>query len=180
MEVSKMGTLSTSARAAHELALAAGFGSSMYSSFGLRPAEAQMSVHDKRRLGRASWRTYRWLSAASLALTAGSWILGRTMFRGFEPIGRRRPGLLLAKDILIGGAVASGIATLVLGEQLDRVASTGFEGPRAEVLEKALAIVSYANMALFASVIGVTTALGSRASRIIGWPTMSRFSASCG
>jgi hypothetical protein len=97
------------------------------------------------------------------------------MFKGFEPWGARRRGWVLAKDILIGAAVATGIATLVIGEQLDRAASNGSEGPKTEELDKAMAIVSCANMALFASVIGITTVLGASGGHKAGWPLLSRF-----
>lgn len=115
-----MATLSTTAWVLHELGLAAGFGSNLFGQIAWSPAVAE--IQSKRERGKVThvvWGRYKAVNAASLILMAGTWFAGRATPTGRE-LGRTSRRLTIAKDILVGGALAGGVGALLLGRMLDR------------------------------------------------------------
>jgi hypothetical protein len=95
--------------------------------------------------------------------------------------------LTIAKDALIGGAVATGIASIVVGRLLGRESErgaapldeTGMAAPyadeRARKLQRATETLSTAGMLLDAGVIGLTALLAMQSSKSPKFSFVSRF-----
>jgi hypothetical protein len=158
-----MGTIRTTSSVSHELALAAGFGGPMFGMLALDPALRQGPIYSDagEQALPATWRAYRWVSGATLLVTGATWLGARLLGHG-AGVGRRDKRLIIAKDVLIGGAVASGVASLVLASQIGKDAATaGRPSGRDLKLKRAADVLGYVNMACYGALIGVTTILGA-------------------
>lgn len=117
-----MHKVSSTARAAHNLGLAAWFGGSLFGLVALNPSVSRIS--DKQERGRVlneSWARYNAISAVAIVSTLASWRLGGLK----QNAELRTPALERAKNVLLGGATVSALAAGVLGA---RVAGDAPEG----------------------------------------------------
>src|SRR5438128_8414549 len=113
-----MATASTTAWVLHELGLAAGFGGSLFGQMALNPAIKQVSSKvERRRVLDQAWGGFRLVQGISMALTAVSWLAGRSLVSG-SFVGNDMRRLVVAKDVLVGATVASGIASSVAGAMI--------------------------------------------------------------
>jgi hypothetical protein len=181
-----MAKLSTSAWILHDLGLAAGFGGTLFGKAALDPAVKSIDSPEQRgRVLDDAWRRYRFLDAIALGAMAATWLVGRSAFSG-KRLGRPVRGLVLAKDLLIGGAVATGIATMIAGRVLHQHRLRGklpvgsrFE-PAAQMPAEArraqrfLAWVGPLNAALAAGTIGVNAALAQESGKSGRWSAIAR------
>jgi hypothetical protein len=111
-----MATLSTTAWVLHELGLATGFGGTLFGQLAMNPAVHKIHSNLERgRVSQMAWDRYTAVNAPSLAIMAGSWLVGRSYLRR-----TRQRSLLLAKDILVSGALATGATSMVLGKLHER------------------------------------------------------------
>lgn len=181
-----MATLSTTAWVLHELGLAAGFGGNLFGQIALNPAVAEIqSKRERGKVTHVAWDRYKAINGASLALMAGTWIIGRTMLDGRE-VGRTSGALTVTKDVLVGGALVGGIGAMVFGRMLDHEMQISNEPvhsgsrPAAETrkrvadLQKLTNGLGRLNVVMNAAVLAVTTVLAMKAGRSSRWTLLSK------
>lgn len=119
-------TLANSARAAHDVGLAAWLGGAMFGKFALNPSLEKISSPQERgSVSNAAWNGYNAVNAAGLGAAALGW--GAARFTEARPanLSGTEKGLAQAKDGLMAAAVLSGIANGVQGARLARQAPDG-------------------------------------------------------
>jgi hypothetical protein len=181
-----MTTLSSAAWVLHDLGLAAVFGGKLFDKLAVHPSlEAISDPQERASVEDRAWRRYSAVHAVSLATLASTWLVGRKLLSGRE-VTKSARSLTLAKDALIGGAVVTGIASIVLGRLLSReieersapLDETGQVAPyasrRARGLQRATEVLSVAGMALDAGVIGVTALLAMQSAKSGRFALLSR------
>ncbi len=181
-----MATLSTTAWVLHELGLAAGFGGNLFGQIALNPAVAEIqSKRERGKVTHVAWDRYKTVNGASLALMAGTWLVGRTMLSGRE-VGRTSRALTVTKDVLVGGALVGGIGAMVFGRMLDREMKASNEPlqsrskPAAETkqrvadLQKVTNGFGRLNVVMNAAVLAVTTVLAMKAGKSSRWTLLSK------
>ncbi|HEX2570837.1 MAG TPA: hypothetical protein VH877_14865 [Polyangia bacterium] len=181
-----MSTLTTTAWVAHDLGLAAGFGGTLFGKFALNPAVR--AIDDKAQRGRlldAAWRGFQPFNAISFATAALTWLVGRSAISG-RAFGRDVRGLVLAKDILLAGAVATNVANMICGRFLGKERPQGAipveegnvpapETPRrSAVLQRVVGVLSNVNLLCAAGVIATTAILGMKSGRSSRWTALTR------
>jgi hypothetical protein len=180
-----MATLSTTAWVLHDLGLAAGFGGNLFGQLALNPAvKAVDSNRERGKVTHVAWDRYKAVNAASLAAVAGTWLVGRTFLSGRE-VGKDARALTIAKDILVFGAVASGIGAMILGGSLDRAmqesTTTGIETglgseppTRVRKLQKSVSALGTLNLVMQAAVLATTTILAMKSGKSSTWSFISK------
>jgi len=118
--------LANSARAAHDVGLAAWLGGSMFGKFALNPSV--VAVADPAERGavvNAAWNGYNVINAVGLGAAAAGWAAAR--FTETKPgnLSSVESGLSLAKDVLMGVSVLSGVLSGVQGGRLAKQAPGG-------------------------------------------------------
>jgi len=181
-----MTALSSTAWVLHDLGLAADFGGSLFGQLALHPAVR--AVTDERERGKVvheAWHRESYVNTASLALMAGTWLVGRTMLTGRE-LGRDVRKLTLLKDALVSTAVLTGIGSMITGRMLAAQAPGGAipirsgnePSPRATAKTKALQrtvnAMGAANLAITGGVIAVTAVLAMKAGKSSAFTFISR------
>jgi hypothetical protein len=176
-----MGTLSTVAWIGHDLAVAADFGGSLFGKLALTPGvESLESPRDRGRVMTQAWDGYKYVNLGSLLILGGTWLAGRLMYDGWE-VGKRSRRLVLAKDVLVGGAVLTGIAAAVNGSLMSKdipidanhevSAGASKRDKVAHSIEKPLGLV---HLAFIGGVAAVTAALAMKSGRSARWSIFSR------
>lgn len=176
-----MAKLSTSAWILHDLGMAAGFGGTLFGKAALDPAAKKIGSQEERfKVLDSAWGRFRVLDAVALGMMAATWLAGRSAFSG-RRLGSDLRTLVLAKDILIGGALVTGLASLVGGavmhsRQRRSEALQTAPGTSRDVLaaERFLATIGPINAALVAGVIAVNAALAQQAGKSSRWGLISR------
>lgn len=182
-----MAKLSTSAWILHDLGMAAGFGGTLFGKAALDPAvKAIGSKEERGRVLDDAWSRFRILDVVALGTMAATWWTGRAAFSG-RRLGRDMRALVVAKDVLVGGALVTGLAGLVGGMVLHRrqrrhggapVVSglrPAAETPRdVATAVKFLSIVGPINTALVAGAIAVNAALAQESGKSARWSAISR------
>lgn len=181
-----MATLSTSAWVLHDLGLAAGFGGPLFGKLALH--RAVRDIHSEAERGKVladAWKRYNLVNAISLGAATLTWFLGRAMISG-RSIDEETRNLVRLKDGLLAATVVTGVANMLAGEEMRGQAPGGAvpvrEGnvpsmhtPRkAAGLQRLLRTVGPLNIALTASVIGVTTILAMKSGHSTKWSFVSR------
>lgn len=160
------------------MGLATNIGGSLFGFLALEPGLKQVTSDDDRdRASEKAWSRFSWLKLAGHAAFAVPWFIGRGMLSGKEVTGRAR-SLTLAKDILVGAALVTGVATFVIGRVLGKKVKQGAgpeqEEPESKGLERAVSIVGAANMLATAGILGVTAALAMEGSKSPQFAVKSR------
>ena len=181
-----MATLSTTAWVLHELGLAAGFGGNLFGQIALNPAVGEIqSKRERGKVTHVAWDRYKVINGVSLALMAGTWLAGRTFLTGRE-VGQASRALTVTKDVLVGGALASGIGAMVLGRMLDKEMATSNEPlrtgsrPSAETRQRVERLQTFTNGAgrisilMNAAVLAVTTVLAMKSGKSTKWSLASQ------
>jgi hypothetical protein len=108
--------LSQVGRAAHDLGLAGLLGGNLFGRAALHPSVSAISDATERgKVVNAAWRRYGVIQSVALAAVVSGWIgarLDEAADRRLDPAERR---LARAKDILVGVAGVSGVATALQG-----------------------------------------------------------------
>jgi len=173
-----MAKLSTSAWILHDLGMAAGFGGTLFGKAALDPAVKAIGSREERgRVLDDAWSRFRVLDTIALGTMAATWWAGRSAFSG-RRLGRETRALVIAKDVLVGGALLTGIASLVGGTVLHRrqrlhgeVPLTSGYRPGPETPRdiasavRFLSVMGPINTALVAGAIGVSAALAHASGR---------------
>lgn len=175
-----MATLSTSAWILHDLGMAAGFGGALFGKAALDPAAR--GIESKEERGRVlddAWGRFRVLDAAALGAMAATWLVGRQAFSG-RGLGKPVRRLVIAKDVLIAGALVTGVASMIAGRILHQHRERGGMTvgrdmpPRALAAKRFLTWVGPVNAACVAGTIGVNAALAQASGKSARWSLVGR------
>lgn len=182
-----MAKLSTSAWILHDLGMAAGFGGTLFGKAALDPAVRQVGSKDERvRVLDDAWGRFRVLDAVALGAMALTWLGGRSAFSG-RRLGKPMRRLVIAKDVLVGGALLTGVASLIAGAVMHKEqhkqgampVRSGYEmsselTPGAKAAERFLSIAGPINAAFIAGAIAVNAALAQESGKSARWSAVSR------
>lgn len=182
-------SLTTTAWVAHNLGVAAELGGSLFGKFALNPSVKKIGNEaDRGKVLSKAWNGYNVVNAISLGTIATTWVVGRTKFNlsGKEVTSTARR-LVLAKDVLVGAAVAVGIASGVGGVLFARQAPDGgtpvtsgtqpsSDTPKATAtIQRTLDVLGNVNIFLIAGISAVTTILAMESGKSGRWSFISRF-----
>jgi hypothetical protein len=153
---------------AHNLGLATWFGGALFGQIALNPTISRIS--DKNERGRVlneAWGRFNAVNFAAIAAVVLAWRLG-----GLKANAElRAPGLARVKNLMLGGAAVSGIASGILGARIAKQSSEGDTPveagtqPASETPEEAaqsqrlIALTGPSALSLLAGVIAVSTVI---------------------
>ena len=169
-----MATLSTAGWVVHDLGLAAAFGGNIFAKAALDPAlkEALPQTEDRSRVLRRTWRRMGIVMALSHLAFAVPWLIGRRLRSGRELGGRAR-GMVIAKDVLVGVAVASGVARGALGQAIMRRSDSEESQGKMRLIRTA-DVIGTVNLAAVAGAFGLTAVLAMCSGTSALWSVTSR------
>jgi hypothetical protein len=166
---------SAAARVAHDLALAACFGGTLFGKVAFNPSVGVIvSKPERGRLGGTTWNRFNVLNAVSFGLAVTTWLMVRPGSAG-EQVDRRTRDLVLAKDVLLGAAASAGLAAIVAQLVLYRQAPQGSvplesggvpaseASARAALLQRTVSALGSVEVALFGALVAVTALLSEEA-----------------
>ncbi len=172
-----MTKLSTAARVAHDLGLAACLGGTLFGKTAFNPGVGVVGSKTERgKVGGTTWNRFNALNTASFVVAAATWLPGRLGITGDQTDQRSR-NLVLAKDVLMGVSGSTGLTVLVLQILLYRQAPMGAvpletgsvpaaeASARAALLQRTVSALGSVQIALFTGVVAVTAVLSERASK---------------
>lgn len=107
----------------------------MFATVGLKPALRKAhSKEERRAIMQTAWSRFSRVNLNAHVGFTASWLIVRSLLRRMY-VDRSTKRLLVAKDLLIGGALLTGIAATVTGKALKRIsqikAPTGGKPPKA-------------------------------------------------
>lgn len=179
-----MPMISTAGWVAHDLGLAASIGGSLFGQVALEPALKNVDdPFERDRVSYRAWNNFSWINLAGHVAFAAPWIVGRTILSGSEA-GPRARALTLAKDVLVGASLATGIACFVIGKLLggktkrgegpETVKAGQVDEPESPMLEKVVAVLGAANLLATTGVAAVTAVLAMESSESLRFAATSR------
>lgn len=119
-------TVAYTARAAHDLGLAAWLGGSMFGKFALNPSVAAVSSRAERgKVVNAAWGGYNAINTLSLLSVGVGWLGARLTEANPLALSERERQLSKAKDVLVVSSVVTGLASGVTGARFARSAPEG-------------------------------------------------------
>jgi hypothetical protein len=175
-----MAKLTTSAWILHDLGMAAGFGGTLFGKAALDPAVKHIgSMEERGRVLDKAWGRFRVLDAVGLGAVVATWLAGRSAFSG-RRLGREVRSWVVVKDVLVGGALATGVATLIAGAVMHRQARRRGGARGSSVPQEGapavrfLAIVGPLHAMLVGGAIAANAALAQAAGKSARWSGVSR------
>jgi hypothetical protein len=181
-----MSKLSTATWVVHSLGLAASFGGTLFGKFALNPSVKMLnSKLDRGKVLSSAWNRYNLLNPTSLGMAAATWFVSRADISGRASNEEAR-SLVLAKDVLFGVAIPTGLASvigqLILSRQAPEGATPSETGniPAPETpdgsarLVRMNSVLGNVSIALFARIIAVTTMLSMKSGESVPWSIVSR------
>lgn len=182
-----MTKISTAAWIAHELGLAAAFGGQLFGRTAFnRNLGAVSSEEERGKMLNQTWNRYNVVNAVSVGTAAVTWFFGRAGISG-ESIDEEARGLVLTKDALMVASILTGLASMVSGLRLSRLAPDGAvpiksgSEPSARTPDEAASLLRTVNtlgsvsLGLLGSIIAVSTILSMKAGKSTKWSAVSRF-----
>ncbi len=153
----------------HNLALATAFGGPLFAIAGLRPAVLHQ-IDDEKQRGRViagAWRKFsRVDDMPAHALFTATWLIERRAIATLHPDARTQK-LVAVKDVLIAGALLTGIANRIVGRRLMKDFPEGIPvSEKAPTDEKVMKYQRYyrvmgtANLVLVGAALAVGPAIG--------------------
>jgi len=119
-------TLANTARAAHDVGLAAWLGGSMFGKFAHNPSLEKIASHTERgSVSIAAWNGYNLINTIGLGAAAVGWGAARFTETRPDKLSGRERSLAKAKDGLMGAALLTGLASAVQGARLAKQAPDG-------------------------------------------------------
>ncbi len=119
-------SLANTARAAHDVGLAAWLGGSMFGKFALNPSLVKISSRPERgSVTNAAWNGYNAINSAGLGAAALGWAAARLTEAKPDNLSGRERALSVAKDALMAVSLATGAASGVQGARLAKQAPNG-------------------------------------------------------
>jgi len=165
-------TLANTARALHDLGLAAWVGGSLFGKLALNPAVRTVSdKSDRGKVVNTAWNGYNLVNTASLGAVTIGWFAARLTEANPLLTSTRENKLSLAKDALVLGSVVSGVANGIQGGRLAKQAPDGAvpiesgtqpatETPRqAATIQKSLGVLGNLNILLGVALVVVNAIL---------------------
>ena len=116
-----MHTLVKAAAAIHNLSLATAFGGPLFAKVGLRPAVIK-DITDEKERGRVlacAWAKYNKINVPAHVAFTATWLIERHAIKHLNP-DHRTQRLVAFKDLLIAGALLTGLANVAVGKKLCR------------------------------------------------------------
>lgn len=181
-----MTKLTTAAWIAHELGLAAAFGGQLFGRTAFNQnLDAIGSEAERGKVLNKTWNRYNTVNAVSVGTAAATWFVGRAGISG-ESIDDEARGLVLTKDALMAASILTGLASMVSGLRLSRLAPDGAvpiqsgSQPSAQTPEEAASLLRTVNtlgtvsLGLLGSIIAVSTILSMKAGESTKWSAVSR------
>ena len=113
-------------RAASHVGMAGLLGGTLFGRLALHPAVTEIS--DRRERGKvvnAAWRRYGAINSLSLLAVVGGWAGARADEARDANLSGRERRLARAKDVLVGTAAVTGLATMVAGIRFSKTAPDG-------------------------------------------------------
>ena len=163
---------SNKAKIAHNIGLATWFGCALFGQIALNPTIERIS--DKNERGRVlneAWGRFNAANFPAIAATLLTWRLGNLK----DDAELRAPALTRIKNLLLGGAAVTGIASSILGARIAKQSSEGDTPvesgtqPAPETPEEAassqrlIALTGPSNLALLAGVLAVSAVIENSA-----------------
>lgn len=169
-----MATLSTAGWVVHDLGLATALGGNVFGKVALDPTikETLPLTEDRSRVLKNTWRRQGIVMALSHLAFALPWFIGRRLRSGRE-LGSSARGMIIAKDVCIGVALASGIARGAVGRALIRREDSEDSDEKMRLI-KAAKTLSSVNLVAVAGAFGLTTVLAMCAGQSALWSATSR------
>ena len=116
-------SLANTTRAAHDVGLAAWVGGTLFAKF---PSVKLISSHTERgQVVNAAWNGYNLVNSLGLGAAAVGWTAARLTETDSSLLTDTEQKLSVAKDVLMGVAVVTGIANGILGARLAKQAPEG-------------------------------------------------------
>lgn len=182
-----MAKLSTVAWVAHDLGLAASFGGLLFGRTAMNPSleHIESSKADRGRVLNKTWNRYNAVNVLSFSVATAGWFAGRAALSG-RSMGEDAKTLSSIKDFLYISGAVSGLASVISGVRLAGQAPDGAvpiengSTPAIETPEQAAKLLrtvnalGTVNLAITASLIGLTTALSLKAQQSPAWTITSR------
>ena len=163
---------SNTAKIAHNIGLATWFGGALFGQVALNPTIGRIS--DKNERGRVlneAWGRFNAVNVVAIAVTLLTWRLGSLR----DDAELRSPALARVKNLLLGGATVTGIASSILGARIAKQSSEGDTPvesgtqPAPETPEEAassqrlISLTGPSNLALLVGVIAVSAVIENSA-----------------
>lgn len=158
----------------------------LFGKIALNPnVKAISSQPERGKVLSSAWNRYNALNTFSLGTAPATWFVERAGISG-RSIDERAQSLVLVKDVLVGAASLTGLASVIGGFILSRQAPEGAtptetgnvpapETPdRAARLERMNSMLGNVNLALLAGIIAVMTMLSMKAVESTRWSAVSR------
>ena len=113
---------SNTAKIAHNIGLATWFGGALFGQVALNPTIERISDRNERgRVLNEAWGRFNAANVAAIAATLLTWRLGSLK----DDAELRAPALTRIKNLLLGGATVTGIASSTLGARIAKQSSEG-------------------------------------------------------
>ena len=165
-------SLANTTRAAHDVGLAAWLGGTLFAKFAHNPSVKLVSSHTERgQVVNAAWNGYNPVNAAGLGAAAIGWTAARLTETDKSLLTDTEHKLSVAKDVLMGVAVVSGVVNGVLGARLAKQAPEGAvpvesgtepaaeTPPAAAKIQRALGVLGNLNIATGVALVAVNGVL---------------------
>jgi hypothetical protein len=163
---------STPVRSLHKMGLGINLGGTIFGLVALNPSVARISDRSERgRVLNEAWTRFQSIGTLAMGVTVATWRLGGLK----EAEGDIDPALAGIKNVLLGGALLTSVASAIAGRRIARQAPEGVTPvesgaePAPETPEEAArsqrlsAFLGAATVVLVASVLGLSSALEVRA-----------------
>jgi hypothetical protein len=116
-----MKSLAVVAGAIHGLSLSIAYGGPVFARMGLRRALRKAhSKEERRAIKQVAWNQFSKVNVPAHVGFTGSWLVLRSLLRGVR-LDRSTKNLLIVKDVLIAGALLTGVAATINGRAMSRV-----------------------------------------------------------
>jgi len=151
---------STPVRSLHKMGLGINLGGTLFGLVALNPSVARVS--DKSERGgvlNEAWTRFQVIGILAMGLTVATWRLGGLK----EAESDIAPALAGIKNVLLGGALLTSVASAVAGRRIARQAPEGETPEEAALSQRLSAFLGAATVALVAGALGLSSALEVRA-----------------
>ena len=163
---------SNTAKIVHNIGLATWFGGALFGQVALNPTIERISDRSERgRVLNEAWGRFNAANVVAIAVTLLTWRLGSLK----DDAELRAPALMRVKNLLLGGAAVTGIASSLLGARIAKQSSEGDTPvesgtqPAPETPEEAassqrlISLTGTSNLALLVGVIAVSAVIENSA-----------------
>jgi len=180
--------LSSAGWVVHDVGLAASIGGTLFGSTALEPSLNNLTSPEERdRISADAWQRFSWVNIASHLAFAVPWFIGRGMLNGREVTAEARP-LTLAKDVLVGVSLITGIGSIIAGRflgsrarrelgpaELKDRAGQSTEAKKTKALHGFVNASSMINMAANIGILGLTALLAMEGNKSGRFAVRSRW-----